>query len=145
MKYTGLKYNLLLITITIVSTILDIFLMVKYGFNGQLLIFLYVMIGIIPLCGITAIISGICSPSILIDKTVKKIRANFIANKSYKNNHNLRNSFTDIYFDEIVDCTIDKNKLIFKMKYDNTEVLHLYFFIKSQIIKIKMEIDKIII
>lgn len=143
MKFTGMKYNLLLIIITIVFTIVDIFLMVNYGFSGQLLILLYTMIGIIPLCSIIAIITGMSSPTILIDNCTRKISANFIANDRYKSNHNLRNQFTEIYFDEIIDCHKDKNNLIFKMKYDQNKTLYLYFFTKKQIESIKKEINKI--
>lgn len=142
MKITGIKYNLLLITISLVLIMADIFLMINYGFDGQLLIFLYVMIGVVPLGSIIALITGMCSPTIIIDNYAKCINASFIANEQYKNSHNPRHSFTSIYFDEIIDCANEKHKLIIIMKYNQTKTLFLNFFTKKQIIKIKNEINK---
>ena len=44
MKISGLKYKVLLSIITSVLLIIDVFLMIFYGFEGQLLIFLYIII-----------------------------------------------------------------------------------------------------
>lgn len=141
-KYIGLKFNLILLILTIALAVVDIFLMGKYGFDGQLLIFLYVIIGVVPLCSIIALITGIFSPTIIIDNNARKIDAHFISNEIYKSNHNLRNSFTIIHFDEIVECVRETNKLIFVMKYNHVKTLYLSSFTEKQIIKIKNEIDK---
>ena len=41
MEITGLKYKVILALITISLFVIDIFLMISYGFVGQFLIFLY--------------------------------------------------------------------------------------------------------
>lgn len=141
MVITGLKYNLFIILLSIVFVIIDILLMICYGFEAQLLIFLYVMIGVVPLCGIISICVGM-SPSVSIKN--KTIRTFSIPDDRYQITRAIHNTTTDIYTDEIISCEIEGYKLIFKLRYGHIKTLYLKLFTKRQIEKIKKEIDNII-
>ncbi len=144
MKISGLKYKVLLSIITSVLLVIDVFLMIFYGFEGQLLIFLYIIIGIVPLCGILALCSNMFIPTITINYNTKTIITDFVANELYKNDRHLRNQGDMFYFDEITKCEIDNKKMQITLKYSQIKTLHLSFFTKDQIRKIQKEIDKII-
>ncbi len=144
MKIFGLKYRALLSFITILLLIVDIFLMYFFGFERQLLIFLYIMIGIVPLCGIVALFSNMFVPKITIDYNFKTITSDFVANELYKNNKHLKNQGDIFYFKEITNCKTDNKKMFITLIEGKTKTLYLTFFTKRQIEKIKVEIDKII-
>lgn len=144
MKISGLKYKVLLSIITIALLVIDVFLMIFYGFEGQLLIFLYIMIGIVPLWGILALCSNMFIPTITFNYNAKTIITDFVANELYKNDRHLRNQGDKFYFDEITKCEIDNKKMQITLKYGQVKILHLSFFTKDQICKIQKEIDKII-
>ncbi len=144
MKIFGLKYKILLCLITILFLIIDIFLMSFFEFKGQLLVFLYIMIGIVPLCGIFALCSNMFVPTITIDYNSKTITSDFVANELYKNNRHLRNQGDVLYFIEITDCEIDNKKMFITLRYGQIKTLYLNYFTKKQISKIKKEIDRII-
>ena len=144
MKVSGLKYKVLLGTISILLLSFDLFLIAFYGFEGQLLIFLYIMIGLVPLCGVFALCSNTFIPSISFNYNAKTIITDFVANELYKNDRHFRNQGDVFHFDEIINCEIDNKKLILTLKYDQVKTLCLSFFTKSQIHKIYNEIKKII-
>lgn len=144
MKISGLKCKILLIFITIFFLVVDIFLIYFYGFDGQLLIFIYVMIGIVPVWGIVALYYNMFIPTITINNDTQTIISGWVANELYKKDRRLENQFGIFYFDEITNCEIDNNKLNIKLRYGRVKTLYLNFFTKSQILKIKKEIDKII-
>lgn len=143
MKIFGLKYKVLLGFISILLLSVDLFLIAFYGFEGQLLIFLYIMIGIVPLCGILALCSNMFIPTITFDYNSKTIITDFIANELYKNDKHLRNQGDVFYFDEITNCEIDNKKMLITLKYGQVKTLYLSFFTKSQVCKIQKEIEKI--
>ncbi|MBR2933373.1 MAG: hypothetical protein IKC33_03580 [Clostridia bacterium] len=144
MKVFGLKYKVLLGTISVLFLSVDLFLIAFYRFEGQLLIFLYIMIGLVPLCGVFALCSNTFIPSISFDYNAKTIITDFVANELYKNDRHFRNQGDVLHFDEITNCEIDNKKLILTFKYDQVKTLYLSFFTKSQIHKIYNEIKKII-
>ena len=143
MKISALKYNLFVIILSIVFAILDGFVIFCCGFGGELLIFVYVIIGLVPLCGIISICIGM-SPTIVINHNFKTITSNGIANEFYKSDKHYRNQCDEFYYDEIVNCEINGKKLEIKLKYGQTKTLNLSFFTKNQRLKIKNEIFKII-
>lgn len=143
MKTSAFKYNLFIIILSIIFAILDVFLIFYYHFDSELFIFLYVIIAVVPLCGIISICTGM-SPSIIISKETKTIETLSIPDERYKINKIPRNAATIIHFDEINNCIIEGNKLNIKLRYGRVKTLYLNFFTKSQILKIKKEIDKII-
>ena len=143
MKIYAFKYNLFIIILSIIFAMLDLFLILYYGYEGQLSVFLYVIIGVVPLCGISSICVGM-SPTIIISKETQTIKTLSIADERYKINRSIHNTATIIYFDEIENCIIEGNKLIIKLRYGHVKTLYLNFFTKSQIEKMKKEIDKII-
>lgn len=144
MKIYGLKYKILLGVISVLILSVDLFLIAFYGFEGQLLIFLYIMIGLVPLWGIIALCSNIFIPSISFNYNAKTIITNFVANELYKNDKHLRNQGDLFHFDEIINCEIDNKKVIITLKYGQVKTLYLSFFTKSQILKIYNEVKKII-
>lgn len=91
MKISGLKYKALLSIITITLLVIDVFLMIFYGFEGQLLIFLYIIIGIVPLCSILVLCSNMFIPTVTFHYNAKTIIIDFVANELYKKNRHLRN------------------------------------------------------
>jgi len=143
MKIFGLKYKVLLGIISILLLSIDLFLIAFYGFEGQLLIFLYIMIGLVPLWGVLALCSNIFIPSISFNYNAKTIITDFVANELYKNDKHLRNQGDLLYFDEIISCEIDNKKMTITLKYGQVKTLYLSFFTKGQIRKIQKEIDKI--
>ena len=144
MKVFALKYKALIGVISVLLMTLDILLIALFGFKGQLLIFLYIMIGVVPLCGIFAICFNIFIPSISINYSTKTIVTDFVANEQYKNDKSFRNQGDVFYFSEIIDCKIDNKKLIISQKFGQTKTLYLNFFTKKQVLKISKEIEKII-
>ena len=144
MKVFGLKYKVLLGTISVLLLSFGLFLIAFYGFEGQLLIFLYIIIGLVPLCSVFALCSNTFIPSISFNYNAKTIITDFVANELYKNDRHFRNQGDVFYFDEIINCEIDNKKLILTLKYDQVKTLYLSFFTKSQIHKIYNEIKKII-
>lgn len=117
MKISGLKYKALLSIITITLLVIDVFLMIFYGFEGQLLIFLYIIIGIVPLCSILVLCSNMFIPTVTFHYNAKTIIIDFVANELYKKNRHLRNQGDMIYFDEITKCEIDNKKMQITLKY----------------------------
>lgn len=144
MKISGLKYKALLSIITIILLVIDVFLMIFYGFEGRLLIFLYIIIGIVPLWGILALCSNMFIPTVTFHYNTKTIITDFVANELYKNNRHLRNQGDKFYFDEITKYEIDNKKIQITLKYGHVKILYLSFFTKDQIRKIEKELDKII-
>ena len=143
MKIFGLKYKVLLGIISFLLLLLDLLLIAFYGFEGQLLIFLYVMIGIVPLGGVLALCTNTFIPSVTFNYDAETIVTDFVANELYKNDKHLRNQGDLFYFDEIVNCAIDRKKIIITLKYGQVKTLQLSSFTKSQINKIHKEIIKI--
>lgn len=144
MKIFGLKYKILLGIISVLLLSVDLFLIAFYGFEGQLLIFLYIMIGLVPLWGVFALFSNTFIPSISFNYSTKTIVTDFVANDQYKNDRNFRNQGDVFYFDEIIDCEIDNKKLIITQKYGQVKTLYLSFFTQKQVFKIFEEIKKIL-
>ena len=144
MKIFALKYKILLAIISVLLFSIDLFLIAFYGFEGQLLIFLYLMIGLVPLCGVIALCSNTFIPSIYFNYSAETIITDFVANELYKNDRHFRNQGDMFYFDEIINCEIDNKKLILTLKYGQVKTLYLSAFTKSQIYKIYNEIEKII-
>jgi hypothetical protein len=144
MKIFALKYKILLAIISVLLLSIDLSLIAFYGFEGQLLIFLYLMIGLVPLCGVIALCSNTFIPSISFNYSAETIITDFVANELYKNDRHLRNQGDMFYFDEIINCEIDNKKLILTLKYGQVKTLYLSSFTKSQIYKIYNEIKKII-
>ena len=144
MKIFGLKYKILLGIISALLLSVDFFLIALYGFEGQLLIFLYIMIGLVPLWGVFALCSNTFIPSISFNYSTKTIVTDFVANNQYKNDRNFRNQGDVFYFDEIINCEIDNKKLIITQKYGQVKTLYLSFFTQKQVFKIFEEIKKII-
>ena len=144
MKIFGLKYKILLGIISVLLLSVDLFLIAFYGFEGQLLIFLYIMIGLVPLWGVFALCSNIFIPSISFDYSTKTIVTDFVANEQYKNDRHFRNQGDVFYFDEIINCEIDNKKLIITQKYGQVKTMYLSFFTQKQIFKVFEEIKKII-
>lgn len=144
MKIFGLKCKALLGIISVLLLSVDLLLIAFYGFEGQLLIFLYIMIGLVPLWGVFALCSNIFIPSISFNYSTKTIVTDFVANELYKNDKHFRNQGDVFYFDEIINCEIDNKKVIITLKYGQVKTLYLSFFTQSQIYKIYNEINKII-
>ena len=144
MKIFGLKCKALLGIISVLLLSVDLLLIAFYGFEGQLLIFLYIMIGLVPLCGVFALCSNTFIPSISFNYNAKTIITNFVANELYRNDRHLRNQGDVFYFDEIINCEIDKKKVIITLKYGQVKTMNLSAFTKSQVCKIYREIKKII-
>ena len=144
MKIYGLIYKIVLGIISVLLLSVDLFLIAFYGFEGQLLIFLYTMIGLVQLWGVFALCSNTFIPSISFDYSAKTIITGFVANELYKYDRGFRNQGDEFYFDEIINCEIDNKKVILTLKYGQVKILYLSFFTKSQIHKIYNEIKKII-
>lgn len=144
MKIFGLKYKVLLGIISVLLLSVDLFLIAFYGFEGQLLIFLYIMVGVVPLWGVFALCSNTFIPSISFNYNTKTIVTDFVANELYKNDKSFRNQSDVFYFDEIINCEIDNKKVIITLKYGQVKTMNLSFFTKNQVIKIFKEIKKII-
>lgn len=144
MKIFGLKYKVLLGIISVLLLSIDLFLIAFYGFEGQLLIFLYIMIGLVPLLGVFALCSNTFIPSISFDYNAKTIITDFVANELYKNDRHFKNQGDVFHFDEIINCEIDNKKVILTLKYGQVKTLYLSFFTKGQIHKIYNEIKRII-
>ena len=144
MKIFGLKYKVLLGIISVLLLSVDLFLIAFYGFEGQLLIFLYIMVGVVPLWGAFALCSNTFIPSISFNYNTKTIVTDFVANELYKNDKSFRNQSDVFYFDEIINCEIDNKKVIITLKYGQVKTMNLSFFTKNQVIKISEEIKKII-
>ena len=144
MKIFGLRYKVLLGIISVLLLSVDLFLIVFYGFEGQLLIFLYIMIGLVPLWGVFALCSNTFIPSISFNYNAKTIITDFVANELYKNDRHFRNQGDVFYFDEIINCEIDNKKMIITQKYGQVKTLYLSFFTQKQVFKIFEEIKKII-
>ena len=144
MKIFALKYKILLSIISVLLLSVDLFLIAFYGFEGQLLIFLYIMIGLVPLWGVFALCSNIFIPSISFDYSTKTIVTDFVANEQYKNDRHFRNQGDVFYFDEIINCEIDNKKLIITQKYGQVKTMYLSFFTQKQIFKVFEEIKKLI-
>lgn len=143
MKISALKHILIIIILSIIFTMLDVFLILHYGFNEQLFIFVYVMISLVPLCGILSLCSNLSVPTITIDYNSKTIITDFVANELCKNDV-LRNQGDVFYFDEVINCETDNKKMFIMLRYGRIKTLHLNLFTKGQIAKIKKEIDKIV-
>ena len=144
MKIFGLRYKVLLGIISVLFLSVDLFLIAFYGFEGQLLIFLYIMIGLVPLWGVFALCTNIFIPSISFNYSTKTIVTDFVANEQYKNDRHFRNQGDVFYFDEIINCEIDNKKMIITQKYGQVKTLYLSFFTQKQVFKIFEEIKKII-
>ena len=139
MKFRGFLYILGLLIIAIVSLLSDIFLMAHFGFHGQWLIYLYVVLGVLFFGAIYFTIVGLV-PTILLDKAQNKITWMFIADEFYKQTKGVVVG-DDIPFDEITACEINKKQLILKLKYGTTNILYLSAFTAKQVLKIKNEIE----
>ena len=143
MKLYGLIYKIVLGIISVLLLSVDLFLIAFYGFEGQLLILLYILIGLVPLCGVFALCSNTFIPSITFDYSAKTIITDWVANELYKYDRGFRNQGDVFHFDEIINCDIDNKKVILTLKYGQVKTLYLSFFTKGQIRKIQKEIDKI--
>ena len=144
MKILGLKYKLLLLLITIIFITVDIVLMLICGFDGQFLILLYVLIGLIPTWCVISLFSNMSIPTITMDNNTNRIITDWIANERYKSDRGFINQGDELYYDEIISCDIDKNKLIVKLSYGQTKTFYLGAFTPKQILQIKNEIDMIL-
>ena len=144
MKLYSLIYKIVLGIISVLFLSVDLFLIAFYGFEGQLLIFLYTMIGLVPLWGVFALCSNTFIPSITFDYSAETIITDWVANELYKYDRGLRNQGDEFYFDEIINCEIDNKKVILTLKYGQVKIMYLSAFTKSQIHKIYNEIKKII-
>ena len=98
-----------------ILTCLDILFILCCGLEKEFLLFIYVIIGIIPLCGIVSLTIGMV-PKIIFDKESKTIITFSIPDERYMINKLTRNTGTIIHFDEINDCFIEKNKIIIAMR-----------------------------
>ena len=87
-----------------ILTCLDILLILCCGLEKEFLLFIYVIIGIIPLCGIVSLTIGMV-PKIIFDKDSKTIITLSIPDERYMINKLTRNTGTIIHFDEINDCS----------------------------------------
>lgn len=144
MKIFALKYRILLIIISVSFLAIDVFLMNSYGFDAEWLILLYVLIGVIPLCGVLTLCSNMAVPSVTFNYHSKTIITDFVANELYKYDRSFINQGDKFYFDEITNCKINKKKIQLTLKYGYVKTLYLGFFTKGQIRKIQKEIEKII-
>lgn len=142
MKICAFKYCCFVILLSMILTCLDILLILCCGLEKEFLLFIYVIIGIIPLCGIVSLTIGMV-PKIIFDKESKTIITFSIPDERYMINKLTRNTGTIIHFDEINDCFIEKNKIIITMGYGQNKTLYLNLFTNCQILKIKREIDNI--
>ena len=142
MKILAFKYRCFVILLSMILTFLDILFIVCCGLEKQFLLFIYVIICIIPLCGIISLSMGMV-PKIIFDKDSKTILTFSIPDERYMINKSTRNTGIIIHFDEINDCFVEKNKIIITMRYGQNKILYLNLFTNCQILKIKREIDKI--
>ncbi|MBR2616880.1 MAG: hypothetical protein IKC56_01415 [Clostridia bacterium] len=143
MKISAFQYIFFVILLSIVFAILDAILIFYYGFSRQFLIFLYVLIGCVPLCGLISLFVGMY-PAIMLNNDSKTIKTLSIPDERYKIKKSLYNTTATISFNEINSCEIENKKLIIKLRYGHEKILFLNFFSKSQIAKIKKQIDEII-
>ena len=142
MKICAFKYSCFVILLSMILICLDILFILCCGLEKEFLLFIYVIIGIIPLCGIVILTTGMV-PKIIFDKDSKTIITLSIPDERYMINKLTRNTGTIIHFDEINDCFIEKNKIIITMRYGQNKTLYLNLFTNCQILKIKREIDNI--
>ena len=143
MKISATKYKAFLIVLSALMLCVDALLIVTYGFDGQFLIFLYVVIGVVPSSGIAFVVEGIAIPTVTINNDSKTVIFDWVANELYRYDRSFRNQGETFHFDEIIGCELHKNKLIIKEKYGRTKTLYLYCFSKRQIDTIKSSIDEI--
>lgn len=143
MKIYGIKYKLGLCLFSIVILFLDIIIILEKGFNGQFLVFIYVLLGITSLCGFFCFFSNTIIPVVTINNNVGLITYDYIADELYKYDRNNHESGI-IYFDEIKSCEIKRNKLVVNLIYDEQKILYLTMFSNKQILLIKKEIDKVL-
>ena len=101
MKISALKTQFILILSAILFAAVDVFLIVKYGFKGQLLIFIYCMIGCVSLCLVVSVIADYAIPKIIFIDNSESIESHFIANEKFHNDR-LRNQHDVFYTKEIV-------------------------------------------
>lgn len=73
MKIFAFKYSFFIIILSTIFIFLDILLISYCGIEKQFLVFLYAIIGIIPLCGIISLAIGMV-PKIIIDKVTNTIK-----------------------------------------------------------------------
>ena len=97
MKIFAFKYSCFIILLSIVFTCLDILFILCCGLEKQFLLFIYVIIGIIPLCGIISLAIGMV-PKIIFDKDSKTIITVSIPDERYMINKLTRNTETIIHF-----------------------------------------------
>ncbi len=144
MKFYGIKYNLILFLLAVFFAILDIFLIIYYGFTESFLL-IYVLIGIIPVCTIFFIVTGM-GPNVYIDNGTRTIKTNNICDERMyingKKQWNLMLTFSTIFLDEVMACCLEGKHLLLKMKHGDEKILYLSAFSKKQRLKIVEEITK---
>ena len=143
MKIRALKSDLFLIIVSIIAVPIDVYLIIKYGFEKEIYFFYYSIIAVIPICSITSVCKGL-APTLIFKNNAGVIEAKYIANDVYYVTRKIIDSYILIYYDEINGYNIDGIKLTIKLKYEKTQTLRLNFFTKKQIMKICKELDKII-
>lgn len=141
MKISALKTQFVLILSAILFAAVDVFLIVKYGFKGQLLIFIYCMIGCVSLCLVVSVIADYAIPKIIFIDNSESIESHFIANEKFHRDR-LRNQHDVFYTKEIVNCKLDGKKIIIEISHGTPRILYLDFFTKGQRRKIESEINK---
>ena len=137
MKFFALKYKVTLGIISTLFVILDLFLISIHGFEGQLLIFMYVMIAVVPLCGFIVLCNNMFVPRVVVDINCRTISADWIVTDIYMIDKRLRNQGYFFHFDEISNCEIDNTKIYITLTHGQIRTLYLGWFSKNQIRKIQ--------
>ena len=139
MTFYGHKFKIALAIVFVFLSGVDLFLMHCYGFVGQPLIALYVLLGVVAVCALIAII-GNFAPSIVISNNT--IQTNGIYDERSLIARNNMNTFTTIHLDEVQMCEITEKAIVLTTKWGSKRILFLSAFSSKQIANIKKEIDK---
>jgi len=139
MTFYGHRFKIALAVVFVFISGVDLFLMLCYGFAGQPLIALYVLLGVVAACALIAMIGNLV-PSIAISNNTIQAHAIYDERSRVARNH--MNTFTTIHLDEVQMCEITGKTIMLSMKWDGKKVLFLSAFSNKQIVNIKKEIDK---
>lgn len=139
MTFYGHRFKIALAVVFVFLSSVDIFLMFCYGFDGQLLIALYVLLGVVAVCALIAMLGNLV-PSITISHNTIRTHAIYDERSRIARNH--MNTFTTIHLDEVQMCEITERAIMLSMKWDGKKILFLSAFSNKQIANIKKEIDK---
>jgi len=141
MVFYGQKYKIGLIAVSAAFSFVDLFLMRFYGFTGQALIALYVVLGLVAICALMFVLGNVV-PSVTLDDKCKTITTCAVYDERSRYTKNQTVTFYTIHLDEVTRCEIVGKCVVLSMKWGGKKTLYLSFFTNRQICKIQKEIQR---